>query len=254
MVTLSPKPNHFKPPLDKFLACNPFPEPLTQGFFYREKMRAIYHIAPDQELSTILEVGGGQSGLTSLLYPQAKITNIDFNPEYAKSPCNQQERVSFVCGDATALPFADASFDAITMFDLLEHVPDDQKAISEALRVLRPQGFLLISTPNENWRFPYYKFMQSICPSEADVMAEWGHVRRGYTLAELAELIKLPCQKYATFINPLTVLGHDVAFSKLSPRQRRILCKLLSPLTWVSYYLHKPQALGTETASVWQKQ
>ncbi|BCL37658.1 class I SAM-dependent methyltransferase [Nostoc sp. MS1] len=253
MVTLSVKPNHFKLPLEEFLAGNPFPEPLTQGFFYREKMRAIHHIAPDQELPKILEVGGGQSGLTALLYPQAKITNIDFNPEYAKAPCNQQERVNFVCGDATSLPFADASFDAVTMFDLLEHVPDDQKAISEALRVLRPQGFLLISTPNENWRFPYYKFMQYICPNEAEVMAEWGHVRRGYTLAELQALIKLPCEKYATFINPLTVLGHDIAFSKLSHRQRRILCKILSPVTWASYYLHKPQALGTETASVWQK-
>ena len=254
MVTLSAKPNYFKLPLEKFLACNPFPEPLTQGFFYREKMRAIHHIAPNQELPKILEVGGGQSGLTSLLYPQAKITNIDFNSEYAKAPCNQQEKVSFVCGDATDLPFADASFDAVTMFDLLEHVPDDRKAISEALRVLRPQGFLLISTPNENWRFPYYKFMESICPSEAEVMAEWGHVRRGYTLAALQDLINLPCEKYATFINPLTVLSHDIAFSKLSPRQRRILCKLLSPLTWVSYYLHKPQKLGTETASLWQKE
>jgi hypothetical protein len=28
---------------------------------------------------------------------------------------------------------------------------------------------------------------------------------------------------------------------------------VLSPVTWVSYYLHKPQALGTETASIWQK-
>ncbi|UKO97243.1 class I SAM-dependent methyltransferase [Nostoc sp. UHCC 0870] len=253
MVTLSAKKDNFKLHLQEFLAYNPFPEPLTQGFFYREKMRAIHNVAPNQPLQKILEVGGGQSGLTSLLYPQAKITNIDFNPEYANAPCNQQEQVSFVCGDATNLPFADESFDAVTMFDLLEHVPDDQKAVSEALRVLRPNGFLLISTPNENWRFPYYKFMKSVCPSEADVMAEWGHVRRGYTLAELKALINLPCQEYATFINPLTVICHDVAFSNLSPRKRRILCNMLSPLTWLSYYLHKPQGLGTETASVWQK-
>ncbi|MGF2037077.1 MAG: class I SAM-dependent methyltransferase [Nostoc sp. CmiVER01] len=254
MLTLSSKQNKAdKTPLEKFLAHNPFPEPLTQGFFYREKMRAIHNIAPNQPLQIILEIGGGQSGLSALLYPQAQITNLDLNPEYAQAPCNQQERVCFVCGDATALPFENNSFDAVTMFDLLEHVPDHQKAITEALRVLRPGGFILISTPNENWRFPYYKFMKSICPSEAEIMAEWGHVRRSYTLTELQVLISLPCQEYATFINPLTVLGHDISFSRLSHRQRQFLCKMLSPLTWLSYYLHQPHSMGTETASVWQK-
>jgi SAM-dependent methyltransferase len=243
-----------KTPLADFLSCNPFPHPLTQGFFYREKMHAIHRITPDKPMKDILEVGGGQSGLTALLFPQAQVTNLDLNPEYAQAPCNQQKRVRFVCGDATALPFASESFDAVTMFDLLEHVPDDKKAVSEALRVLRPGGFLLISTPNENWRFPYYKFMKPICPSEAEVMGEWGHVRRGYTLAELKALINLPCQGYATFINPLTVLGHDIAFSRLPHRQRQLLCTMLSPVTWLSYYLHKPQAMGTETASAWQKE
>ncbi|NJM70776.1 MAG: class I SAM-dependent methyltransferase [Scytonema sp. RU_4_4] len=243
-----------KTPLTHFLSQNPFPYPLTQGFFYREKMRAIHRMTPNKSFQHILEVGGGQSGLSALLFPEAKVTNLDFNPEYAQAPCNQQERVRFVCADATALPFENQSFDAVTMFDLLEHVPDDKKAISEALRVLRPGGFLLISTPNENWRFPYYEFMKPLCPAEAEVMAEWGHVRRGYTLAELQALINLPYQGYATFINPLTVLGHDIAFSHLSHRRRQLLCTMLSPLTWLSYYLHKPQAMGTETASAWQKE
>lgn len=243
----------YKTPLDDFLRRNPFPHPLTQGFFYREKMRAIHYIAPDQPFQDILEVGGGQSGLTALLYPRAQVANIDLNPDYAQAPCNQQERVRFVCGDATALPFESQTVDAVTMFDVLEHIPDHEKAVTEALRVLRPGGFVLISTPNENWRFPYYGFMKSICPSDAEIMAEWGHVRRGYTLDELKTLSGLPCQSYATFINPLTVLCHDVAFSRLSYRWRQLFCKMLSPLTWLSYTLHKPEARGTETASAWQK-
>lgn len=243
----------YKPRLSDFLAQNPFPNPLTQGLFYREKMRAIHRIAPDQPFKNILEIGGGQGGLTALLYPWAKITNLDFNPEYAQSPCNQQERVCFICGDATNLPFENFSFDAVTMFDVLEHIPDHKQAVSEALRVLQPGGFLLVSTPNENWRFPYYGFMKSICPSETEIMAEWGHVRRGYTLDELNALVSLSCQNYATFINPFTVLSHDVTFSHLSRRQCQLLYKILSPLTWTSYYLHHPQARGTETASAWQK-
>ncbi|MEG5042078.1 MULTISPECIES: class I SAM-dependent methyltransferase [unclassified Microcoleus] len=242
-----------KKPLGDFLSRNPFPHGLTQGFFYREKMRAIYRIAPDVPCKEVLEVGGGQGGLTALLYPQAQITNIDLDPKYANAPCNQQEKVRFICGDATNLPFENESFDIVTMFDVIEHVPDHQKAISEALRVLKPKGFLLVSTPNENWRFPYYGFMKPLCPPEAEVMAEWGHVRRGYTIDELTALIGFPCQTSATFINPLTVLCHDVAFSRLSSLKRQFFCTALTPLTWVSYWLHKPESLGTETAYAWQK-
>ena len=242
-----------KAPLSRFLAQNPFPNPFTFGFFYREKMRAIHRIAPDDGVQEILEVGGGRSGLAAMLYPAARITNLDLNAEYAEAPCNRLERVRFVCGDATALEFADESFDLITMFDLLEHVPDDAAAVAEALRVLRPGGSLLVSTPNENWRFPFYAFMKPVCPTEEEMFAEWGHVRRGYSLADLGALIPLPCSGSATFINPVTVLCHDVAFSRLPHRVRRAVCTALAPLTWTAYRLHGRSTRGTETASAWHK-
>jgi SAM-dependent methyltransferase len=244
----------YKAPLKHFLSQNPFPAPYTLGFFYRQKMWAIHHISPDRKFTDILEVGGGQSGLTNLLYPEANITNLDLDLQYATAPCNQGERIRFLSGDATRLPFGDGSFDMVTMFDLLEHVPEDKKAISEALRVLRPQGSLLISSPNESWRYPYYNFMKYICPPEDDLFAEWGHVRRGYSLNELKSLVRLPCEKYATFITPVTVICHDVSFSRLSSILRRGICALLSPLTWIGYFLHSPDSKGTETVSAWQKE
>jgi len=239
--------------LHDFLAHNPFPKPLTLGFFYREKMRAIYQITPEADYSKILEVGGGESGLSAMLFPTAQITNIDFNPDYANSACNQQARVTYICGDATELPFEDGSFDAVTMFDLLEHIPNHQQAVAEAIRVLKPGGYLLISTPNENWRFPYYPWMQMICPQDTDLMAEWGHVRQGYSMTELESLIPLSRCQWMTFINPLTVFCHDVSFSKLASYQRQLVCWILSPLTWIGYWSHQPHAMGTETAISWQK-
>ena len=236
-----------------FLNRNPFPHPYTEGLFYREKMRAIHRIAPDVHLERILEVGGGRSGLTSLLYPKAQITNIDLNDEYASAPCNQRGGVRFVCGDATDLPFAGESFDAVTMFDLLEHVPDDRRAVGEAFRVLRPGGFLLVSTPNENWRFPYHLFMKQYCPPEEKLFAEWGHVRRGYSRIEIEEVVGFKACQTASFINPLTVLCHDVGFSNLSRRRRQICWVLLSPITLIGYLLHHAGSKGTETAYAWVK-
>lgn len=239
--------------LGAFLARNPFGNPLTLGFFYREKMRAIHRIAPDEPFRRVLDVGGGQGGLAALLYPSAEIVNLDMDASYASSPTNRQERVRFVCGDATALPFDDGGFDAVVMFDLLEHVPDDRAAAQEGLRVLRPGGVLMASSPNENWRFPYYSPLRPLVPSEEQMFAEWGHVRRGYSGPELRRLVGLEEETSATFINPVTVIGHDFAHSRLPRLARRGICVALSPLTWLGYAVHGRDTKGTETAMRWRK-
>jgi SAM-dependent methyltransferase len=55
------------------------------------------------------------------------------------------ERLRFA--DVTALPFADAAFDAAVSLDVLEHVPDFDAALREFARVLRPGGQLVLTVP-----------------------------------------------------------------------------------------------------------
>lgn len=50
-------------------------------------------------------------------------------------------------GDATALPFADGSFDRVIASEVLEHVTDDFAAFAELSRVLRPGGVLAVTVP-----------------------------------------------------------------------------------------------------------
>lgn len=242
-----------KAELGDFLRRNPFPRPYTLGFYYREKMRAIHAVTPDREFPRVLELGGGESGLTGLLFPGSEVVNLDADEVYGRQPANRRSRTRFVCGDATRLPFADESFDAVTMFDVLEHVPDHAQAAAEAVRVLRPDGATIVSAPNLNWRFPFYRVLSGICPTEQTVMDRWGHVRRGYELGELARLFGAPCSASYDFINRATVVSHDVAFSSLPGALRRAGCMALWPLTWMGYVIHDARTIGTETASCWRK-
>jgi SAM-dependent methyltransferase len=56
-----------------------------------------------------------------------------------------------VCGSALEMPFADASFDVVGAFDVLEHCEPEEVALREMARVLVPGGRLLLSVPAYTW-------------------------------------------------------------------------------------------------------
>ena len=51
------------------------------------------------------------------------------------------------------------------------HFTDRALVASECLRVLRPGGALLVSSPSQYWRFPYYRALARWCPSEDEILA-----------------------------------------------------------------------------------
>lgn len=82
-------------------------------------------------------------------------------------------------GDALALPFSDNTFDRIVAAEVLEHIPADDAAIAELVRVLRPGGTLAVTVPR--W------LPERVCwvLSDAYHEVEGGHVRI-YRASELA--------------------------------------------------------------------
>jgi SAM-dependent methyltransferase len=62
-------------------------------------------------------------------------------------PADDADEV-YVHGSALDLPFESDSFDAVTLWNVLEHVPDHRRALQEAARVLRPGGGLFLIAPN----------------------------------------------------------------------------------------------------------
>lgn len=99
----------------------------------------------------IVDVGCG-GGLLTVPLDQlgARVTGVDIEPscvEAAARAAHQRgARCRFVVGDACALPLGDASADLVLLSDVLEHVVDQDAAIAEAARVLRPGGQLFVNT------------------------------------------------------------------------------------------------------------
>jgi SAM-dependent methyltransferase len=90
--------------------------------------------------SKVLEVGGGTSFLKPVI--ESEVPAVMFvSGEIA--PTNQTDVVL----DATALPIATQAFDAVLALEVLEHMPNPQLLLSEASRVLRPGGQLIITVP-----------------------------------------------------------------------------------------------------------
>jgi SAM-dependent methyltransferase len=99
----------------------------------------------------ILDVGCGDGSATSLTAERARghrVVGLDWSGSAIRMA--RRRGLTLVRGDlgAPGLPIAGASIDVVVMSELVEHLVDPDLGVSEALRVLRPGGHLLLSTPN----------------------------------------------------------------------------------------------------------
>ena len=103
---------------------------------------------------TVLEVGPGKGTYTletaRQLGPQGRMVAIDIEPTIierlqTRAQASGIDNLEARVADVYALPFEDASFDAITMMATLGEIPDADRALDELRRVLKPSGVLAIS-------------------------------------------------------------------------------------------------------------
>lgn len=123
--------------------------PALGGFFSRVA-RELATLAPGPQ---VIEVGSGSGRLAVKLAevaPDVRVTGLDVTPEMVErasalaARSGVADRVRFRVGDVSALPFADASFDATVSTFSLHHWPNPAIGLSEIFRVLRPGGVAMI--------------------------------------------------------------------------------------------------------------
>ncbi|MGH9463503.1 MAG: class I SAM-dependent methyltransferase [Vicinamibacteria bacterium] len=103
------------------------------------------------EGETVLDVGSGLGYFSRLVAARGgHPISLDIAGELLR-----QRKDSTMCvqGSALNLPFPDGTFPVVVSSECIEHTPDPLLAIREMVRVLRPGGSLVLSTPNWVWRW-----------------------------------------------------------------------------------------------------
>ncbi|MFN4908304.1 MAG: methyltransferase domain-containing protein [Bacteroidota bacterium] len=144
---------------------------------------------------TVLDVGCGRAWVARDLCPRGiTVCSMDVsmtNPRRALEKYPFANHCALVA-DAFALPFADQSLDVVIASEIIEHVPDPRAFVHELVRVLKPGGSLILSTPYKekikyclcihcNRRTPLHAHIHSfdervlagLTPSDAAVVCQW---------------------------------------------------------------------------------
>jgi len=107
---------------------------------------------------TVLDIACGIGYGTYYLSPYCKnITGVDNSDEAIKIAKKRYKRSNlfFLKADATSTTLESSSFDVIVSYETIEHINDQKAFLSEIMRLLKPDGLLLLSCPNIAWSKKY---------------------------------------------------------------------------------------------------
>jgi SAM-dependent methyltransferase len=117
-----------------------------EHWWYRERRhllaRAISGLTPGRAI----DIGAAGGGNTRVLRRHGwDAVALEYGADGAEVA--HERGLATLRGDATNLPLADDSLDLVVAFDVLEHLHDDDAAVAEVRRVLRPGGTYLVAVP-----------------------------------------------------------------------------------------------------------
>ncbi len=117
------------------------------GFWYIHSRRDLLErLLSEQKAGKILDLGCGTGFNYETLEKHGEVFNLDIDSRALKS-CEEKGITNLYCADATKTPFDDSTFDVVVAIELLEHIQDDEGAVEEIRRILKPGGRLVFTVP-----------------------------------------------------------------------------------------------------------
>lgn len=119
-------------------------------FWFVGRRRIFFHLL-DRELNgrddlKVLDVGCGAGGMLGPLSRYGDVTGLDVSEELVEL-CHSRGFEQVVVGDAYDLPAESGSIDVVTLFDTIEHIPDDVRVLEQCREALAPGGLVFLSVP-----------------------------------------------------------------------------------------------------------
>ena len=108
---------------------------------------------------SLLDIGTGPGNFPTHLRISGhtgRLVGVDFSSGMLEVARAKTDQVEWLQGNAMELPFADSSFDVVTARHMLYHVPDMNKALQEAKRVLKPNGRFLAVTNDDGYMLEFW--------------------------------------------------------------------------------------------------
>jgi ubiquinone/menaquinone biosynthesis C-methylase UbiE len=114
-------------------------------WWFLGKRKFISTIFPKVKKVKILDIGAGTGGTTKFLKTYGEVVGLEANP--LAQTLARKRGLKIVSGSAEKLPFEKETFEVVTIFDVLYHqnIGSDLKVLQEAHRVLRTQGYLVVT-------------------------------------------------------------------------------------------------------------
>ncbi|MGI8678265.1 MAG: class I SAM-dependent methyltransferase [Jatrophihabitans sp.] len=120
-----------------------------ENYWFRRHEAAYEFTLPYVTGKCVLEVGCGEGYGADLLASSADVVvGVDYDCVTIVHAARAYPGVRFARANLAALPVADRSVDVLATLQVIEHVWNHPEFVGECLRVLRPDGVLLVTTPN----------------------------------------------------------------------------------------------------------